>query len=272
MPFVQVNDVKLHYEMEGSGPPLLMVAGTGLPGATWRTGPSAQYAAEGFTVITFDHRGTGASDKPDVDYSTRMFAADAVGLLQELDISRAHILGHSMGGRVVQWMALDYPERVRSLVLAAGSPGEIDPRNPVTRGIPLNDAMGWAEKGCEGFIRSLFASPFFFTVVFCRDHPDVIQMLADTFWANRPPLKLYLRHTIARQQHQTAERLHEITAPTLVIVGSLDTVTGNILVGHYLAEHIPSAEFKTVDGSAHMLFWEKPEETCSAIAEFLRRH
>ncbi len=46
MPFVQVNDVKLHYEMEGSGPLLLMVAGTGLPGATWRTGPSAQYAAE----------------------------------------------------------------------------------------------------------------------------------------------------------------------------------------------------------------------------------
>ena len=63
MPFVHVNDVKLHYEMEGSGPPLLMVAGTGLPGATWRTGPSAQYAAEGFTVITFDHRGTGGSDR-----------------------------------------------------------------------------------------------------------------------------------------------------------------------------------------------------------------
>jgi predicted alpha/beta hydrolase len=108
MPFVQVNDVKLHYEMEGSGPPLLMIAGTGLPGATWRTGPSAQYAAEGFTVITFDHRGTGGSDKPDVDYSTRMFAADAVGLLQALDIPQAHVLGHSMGGRVVQWLALDH--------------------------------------------------------------------------------------------------------------------------------------------------------------------
>jgi pimeloyl-ACP methyl ester carboxylesterase len=129
MPFVQVNDVKLHYEIEGSGPPLLMIAGTGLPGATWRTGPSAQYAAEGFTVITFDHRGTGNSDKPDMDYSTRMFAADAVGLLLALDIPQAHVLGHSMGGRVAQWLALDRPERVRSLVLAAGSPGEIDPRN-----------------------------------------------------------------------------------------------------------------------------------------------
>jgi pimeloyl-ACP methyl ester carboxylesterase len=272
MPFAQVNDVKLHYEMEGSGPPLLMVAGTGLPGATWRIGPSAQYAAEGFTVITFDHRGTGGSDKPDVDYSTRMFAADAEGLLQALDIPQAHVLGHSMGGRVVQWLALDHPERVRSLVLAAGSPGEIDPQNPVMRGIPLNDAVELAEKGYEGFIRSIFASTFFFTPEYCRDHPDVIQSLTDTFWTNRPPLKLYLRHTIARQQHQTAERLHEITAPTLVIVGSVDTITGNLLIGQYLAEHIPGAEFKTVDGSAHMLFWQKPTETCSAIVEFLRRH
>jgi pimeloyl-ACP methyl ester carboxylesterase len=272
MPFAQLNDVKLHYEMEGSGPPLLMVAGTGLPGATWRIGPSAQYVAEGFTVITFDHRGTGSSDKPDVDYSTRMFAEDAVGLLQELGIPQAHVLGHSMGGRVVQWLALDHPERVRSLAIAAGSPGEIDSHNPVMRGIPLNDAVELAEKGYEGFIRSIFASTFFFTPEFCRDHPEVIQRLTEAFWANRPPLKLYLRHTIARQQHQTAERLHEIRVPTLVIVGSADTVTGNLLVGQYLAEHIPDAEFKTVNGSAHMLFWQKPAETCSAIVEFLRRH
>jgi 3-oxoadipate enol-lactonase len=272
MPFVQVNDVKLHYEMEGSGPPLLMVAGTGLPGATWRTGPSAQYAAEGYTVITYDHRGIGSSDKPDIDYSTRMLAADAVGLLQALDIPQAHMLGHSGGGRALQWVALDHPQQVRSLVIAAGSPGEIDPRHPVMRGVPLNDVVALAEKGYEGFIRSLFASRFFFTPEFCRDHPDIIQRLIDTFWANRPPLKLYLRHAIARQQHQTAERLHEITAPTLVIVGSLDTVTGNLLVGQYLAEHIPGAEFKTVNGSSHMIFWEKPAETCSAIVEFLRRH
>ena len=83
---------------------------------------------------------------------------------------------------------------------------------------------------------------------------------------------MYLRHAIARQQHQTAERLHEITAPMLVIVGSLDTFTGNLLVGQYLAEHIPGAELNVVNGSAHMLFWERPVETCSAIVDFLRRH
>ena len=64
MPLVKVSDVKLHYEMEGNGPPLLMIAGTGLPGATWRTGPSAQYAGEGFTVITFDHRAPATANNP----------------------------------------------------------------------------------------------------------------------------------------------------------------------------------------------------------------
>jgi len=64
-------------------------------------------------------------------------------------------LGILWGGRVVQWLALDHPQQVRSLVLAAGSPGEIDPRNPVMRGIPLNDAVELAEKGYEGFIGHL---------------------------------------------------------------------------------------------------------------------
>lgn len=59
MPFMQGNDVKLSYELEGSGSPLLMIAGTWLPRATWRTRPTAHYAAEGFTVITLDYRGIG---------------------------------------------------------------------------------------------------------------------------------------------------------------------------------------------------------------------
>ena len=61
MPFAQVGDLKLHYEIEGEGPPLLLVAGTGYPGATWRTGVSESFANEGFTVITYDHRGVGQS-------------------------------------------------------------------------------------------------------------------------------------------------------------------------------------------------------------------
>ncbi|MFN8458405.1 MAG: alpha/beta hydrolase [Anaerolineae bacterium] len=276
MPFVQVNDLKLHYEIEGDGPPLLLITGTGFPGATWRTGVSARFAAAGFTVITYDHRGLGQSDKPDVVYSTRMFAADAAGLLDALNLERAHALGHSMGGRVAQWLALDYPRRVRSLTLAASGPGEFDPNFKVTRGIPFNAAVDLIEKGYERYIREHIAGPSFFTPDFAQDHSEVVQPLVEAFWDNRPPLHFYLRHVIARQQHQTAERLAEIQAPTFVIVGDEDHTTGgtgsHLRQSQYLAEHIPNAELRVLSGVAHAYFWQRPEESIGAVVDFLRRH
>ena len=276
MPFAQLNDLKLHYEIEGDGPPLLLVTGTGYPGATWRTGVSEGFANEGFTVITYDHRGLGQSDKPDVTYSTRMFAADATGLLDALEIEQCHVLGHSMGGRVTQWMALDHPSRLKSMVLAASGPGEFDPTFKVTRGIPLAAGEKMIIKGYEKFIRDNIAGPFLFTAEFARSNPDVVQRLADAFWDNHPPLKFYLKHVIARQQHQTAERLGEIQTPTLLIVGDADQEpggTGNHLQqSKYMAEQIPNTELNIISGVAHGFFWEKAEETRRIIVDFLRRH
>src|SRR5438270_233246 len=89
-------------------------------------------------VIAFDQRGTGATPPSAGKYSTRLFAADALGLLDALDVEPAHVVGHSMGGRVAQWMALERPDRVRSLVLAATGPGQFREDRPVTRGVPVH--------------------------------------------------------------------------------------------------------------------------------------
>jgi pimeloyl-ACP methyl ester carboxylesterase len=276
MPFAKVNDLQLHYEIEGTGPALALITGTAFPGATWRTGVSERFAQEGFRVITYDHRGVGQSDKPDGPYSTRLFAADAVGLLDALDIDRAHILGHSMGGRVAQWIALDHPDRVRCLVLAGSGPGEFDPNFKVMRGIPLHTAEALIEKGYEAYIRDHISGPFFFVPEFTHHRPDVVQRLVDAFWDNRPPLRQYLLHVIARQQHQTTEHLAEIGVPTLVIVGGNDDYvagTGShIRQSQYLAEHIPGAELKIIEGAAHAFFWEKPTETTEAIVGFLGKY
>lgn len=226
MPFAHVNEVRLHYEIEGKGPPLLLIAGTGFPGATWRTGISDKLAREGFQVVTYDHRGSGQSDESETPYSTRMFASDAVGLLSSLDIGHAHALGHSMGGRISQWIALDYPDRLDKLVLAASGPGEFDPNVRVTRGIPLETGIAMIEKGYETYIHEHIGGAFFFTEEFAERCNDVVGQLTNAFWANRPTIKCYLRHVIARQQHQTAERLSEIKNSTLVIVGDQDSHKG----------------------------------------------
>ena len=75
-------------------------------------------------TIVYDHRGTGQSDKPkSPPYSTRQFAADAIAILDEIGVERAHIYGISMGGRIGQWLAIDYPTRVGALILGCTTPG-----------------------------------------------------------------------------------------------------------------------------------------------------
>ena len=278
MPLTQANGITIRYEIEGEqdAVPLLMVTGTGYPGAMYRTGPSALLAEKGFRVITYDHRGIGGSDKPDEPYSTRLFAQDASGLLQALGIERAHVLGHSMGGRVAQWMALDDPGRVRSLVLVASGAGQSGAEFAVTKGLALNEAMKLIERGYEGHIRVQMYGRFYFTPAFVERHPDVPEGLFRAFWDERPPLKCYLRHIIARQQHQTAERLAEIGCPTLVIVSDGDTEVGStgshFEQSEFLAQHIANTEWYVIPGAAHMFLWQLPEASTAAIADFLRRH
>ena len=273
MAIAQVGKLRMHYEIEGDGPPLLLVTGTGFPGATWRTGISSRFAELGFRVISYDHRGLGQSDKPDGSYSTRMFAQDAVGLLSYLEIEQAHVLGHSMGGRVSQWIALDEPGRVDRLVLAASGPGEIDPKFPVTRGIPLEAGMAMIEKGFEAYIHEHIGGRFFFTDDFVTGGGDVVDKLTKAFWDHRPSVNCYLRHVIARQQHQTTERLGEIDCPTLIIVGSEDKHKGgtgsHVRQSEYLTHGIPNAVMEIISGCAHAFFWQRPDEATRIVSDFL---
>ena len=273
MPSARSGDIDLAYELRGSGPVVLFVAGTGYPGATW-TPEVVDRLASGYTAVTFDHRGTGKTPGTPEPYSTRQFAADALGLLTKLDAGPAHVIGHSMGGRVAQWMALDGPEQVRSLVLAASGPGQIRDDWPLMRGIPLRQAVSLIENGYEGHMRKAIRGSFF-TPEFAAERPEVVESLATAFWENRPSLEDYLKHVIARQQHQTAELLHRITMQALVLIGDRDTGTGgtgsHVEQSEYLAERLPDAELRVIPDTAHGYFWQKPEETMGVIGDFLVR-
>lgn len=268
--YVDVAGHAIAYERRGSGVPLLLVAGTGYPGATWPP-ELVDALATRHTVVTFDHRGTGATAPSPSRYSTRLFAADALGVLDWLGLDASHVVGHSMGGRVAQWMALDRPERVRSLVLAASGPGQFRADRPVTRGVPVHVAVELVAKGYERYMREHIEATFF-TPEFARERPQVVRWLHDAFWQHRPDLENYLRHVVARQEHQTAERLAEIGVPTLVLIGDRDTVamgTGaHTEQSDYLAEHIPGATKRVIPGSAHGYFWQDRQRTVDALLEW----
>jgi pimeloyl-ACP methyl ester carboxylesterase len=268
---VDIDGHPFAFERRGSGVPLLLIAGTGYPGATWHPGLLDALGAR-HTVVTFDHRGTGATPASSGRYSTRLFASDALALLDALGLDAAHVVGHSMGGRVAQWMALDRPDRVRSLVLAATGPGQFRTDRPVTRGVPVHAALELIEKGYERYTRDHIAATFF-TPEFGRARPEVVGWLQDAFWRNRPDLENYLRHVVARQEHQTADRLSDIAVATLVVVGDRDDVvmgTGaHTEQSDYLARHIPGATRRVVEGAAHGFFWSHPERTIEILFEWM---
>jgi pimeloyl-ACP methyl ester carboxylesterase len=270
---VRVGELDIAYRLQGEGPALLMVAGTGYPGGTWYP-ELLERLAEKHTVITYDHRGTGGTRGPVGDFSTRTLAADALGLLAALDVRSAAVLGHSMGGRVAQWMALDEPERVGSLVLAASGPGSRPGTAGQTQGVPVAAATGMVELGYEAYVRQVQRQTFF-TEEFAARRPDVVEWLARAFWADRPSVRDYFQHVAARQQHNTVDRLAEITQPALCLVGDRDTHrrgTGSHLEqSEYLAAQLPDAELVVLPGVKHGYFWEAPEESARVVVEWLAR-
>jgi pimeloyl-ACP methyl ester carboxylesterase len=262
--------VPLAYRSRGSGPPLVLVAGTGYAGGTWSPAFVDALAAD-YTVITFDHRGTGDSpvgdDRP---YTTRLFAADALRLVREVGAEPAHVLGHSMGGRVAQWMAIDGPAAVASLLLVSTGAGS--DAHPVDNCVPAHVALGLGEFGYEQFIRNVQATSFF-TDAFAASDPDTVRWLGDAFWAGRPTLANYLRHVMARQAHYTRDRLHVITQPTLVTVGGADTHRGgtgsHVEQSEFLAANIAGARYEPIDGAKHGLFWENTKAILDLTREWL---
>jgi pimeloyl-ACP methyl ester carboxylesterase len=270
MSVAQLGETQMHYDLRGDGPALLLVAGTGYPGATWLLPEFADELARRFTVITFDHRGTGGTPGSDGPYSTRGFARDAADLLRALDVGPAHVLGHSMGGRVAQWMALDAPELLLSLVLAAsGSGGTGNPGQPA--GLPLGAMTAMVEHGYQGYMQRHIPATFF-TSDFVANHPERVAWLVEAFWAHRPSVRDYLKHMAARQDHDTSELLGDIAVPTLVLIGEADLRRGptgsHVEQSQHLAERIPGATMTMLPRLSHGMFWQGPDQVVEALARW----
>ncbi|HUQ16700.1 MAG TPA: alpha/beta hydrolase, partial [Candidatus Saccharimonadales bacterium] len=196
-------------------------------------------------------------------------------VLDGLGLPAAHVVGHSMGGRVAQWMALERPDRIRTLVLAATGPGQFRDDRPVTRGIPVHTAKALIEQGYEGYMRRHIADTFF-TPEFVAAQGDRVEWLIQAFWEHRPELEEYLRHIVARQEHQTADRLGELRMPALVMIGDRDThVAGtgrHDEQSAFLLSRLPDAELAIVAGAAHGYFWQLPERSARILLDWTAAH
>lgn len=262
-----------HYEIRGGtddSEMLILVAGTGYPGRTWPR-EFLELLSPDLRVVTFDHRGTGSTPPTPGPYSTAQFADDVAALIAELG-QPCHVLGHSMGGRVAQWLAIRHPESVTSLLLAASGMGG-DPTGTQPRGLPMATCLGLLSRGYEGYVRDLQRRTFF-TEGFVEDRSDVVGALGEAFWSGAPAIEDYLKHVIARQAHDASEHIATIQTPTRVFVGELDTHAGGT-GSHYdqsvaLAELLPDSAFDVIPACRHGMFWEQPRRTAELVNDWIR--
>lgn len=235
----------------GSGDPLLLISGQAVDSSSWDAVVPA--FAESFRVITFDHRGTGRSEAgTDEAYSTRSFARDALAVLDDAGVGRAHVYGHSMGGRVAQWIALDSGHRVASLVLGATTAGDEGgvPRSPeATADLASGDP--------DRLARLFFAGE--------KRRPD-----AEAFFDQDASPRAKRLHRRASRAHDTWQLLETITVPTLVIHGGEDEMTPPANA-ELMADRIPDARLEVRPGVRHGYYLEDPGAT-AVVIDFLRRH
>ncbi|MBP1720378.1 MAG: MhpC [Deltaproteobacteria bacterium] len=121
MPFQTINGIRIYYEEHGKGFPVLLIQGLGYPSGMWFL--QIPEFSRCFRTIVFDNRGVGKTDRPDEEYTVALMASDAAELLRALGITRAHVVGVSLGGYIAQDLALTHPDLIDCLVLMSTSCG-----------------------------------------------------------------------------------------------------------------------------------------------------
>ena len=265
MAYAIVNGIRLHYEVAGGGDPVLFIAGMSMPGAMWA--PQVRALSPQFQVITFDSRGVGETDlPPEPVYTMAQQADDAAVLLRELKVSRAHVVGFSMGGSVAQELALRHRELVRSLVLVS-SWAKADARflQVVEAWMALASRVPIEERHRHVFFPWVFSPAFFET----KDNVERVfrGALAYPHQTKAEAIERQARGVFAWNGTRVP-RLGAIKAPTLVVGGKDDILTRPDL-SRVLAKGIHRGRLALLPGG-HSLTIEQADIFNRTLVRFLK--
>ena len=274
MPTAQLGDVGIYYEEKGQGEAVLLVPPSWWPSDTWNL-VMVPSLSQHYKTIIFDCRGTGRSSKPKQGYTVSQFAQDCVALLAHLGISRCHAVGFALGGQIAQAMAIERPELVATLTIAASGPGS-KTLNGGRRDLSPETEREIAESGFEQYIRSHVDNDgMAFNESFYRAHRDLAAALAQALWSGQTTVQQFRHHEAARLTWDTLAKAAEVKVPTLVLCGEDDDVDRRgstpVATARKLGALVPGAELALIPGVKHMTFWDGTG-ALAAMQDFLARH
>ena len=274
MPIADLGELKIYYETQGQGEPILLVPPSWWPSDTWNVGVT-QRLSKRYRTIIFDCRGTGRSSKPNSGYSVNQFANDCVLLLENLKIPRCHIVGFALGGQIVQALAIERPDLVATLTMAAAGPGS-KRLDGGPRDLSPEAAREIHEMGFERYIKGHIDNDgMAFNPTFFREHREFAATLATALWSGQSTVEQFRLHEEARLTWDALAQAPKVRVPTLILCGADDDVNrrGSTPVGtaRRLGELVPGAELALVPGVKHMTFWDS-DGALAVLEDFLARH
>jgi 3-oxoadipate enol-lactonase len=256
MPRVDVGALTVNYEQEGEGSDLVLIHGLGADLHYWDV--HVPMLARFHRVLRSDVRGFGASDIPAGPYSASLFAHDLDAWLTVCGVVEAHVLGISMGGVIAQRFALDYPARVRSLILVSTS-SEVG-EAAVAAWRRLADLVE-----CRGFDAGSADASRAFSPIFAARHPEIVAETGRRNAASDP--RGYAAAARAVSDYRWTNELARLAAPTLILQGLDDQLTppgGSVKMSRAL----PHARLLMVGTAGHNLPIEQPEVFRASVLAF----
>jgi len=253
---IQANGLTFYVGASGSGPRLFFISGSN-GDLRKDNSPLLTPLTNNFELLSYDQRGMGQSDKPDLPYTMLDYASDAAAILDAMGWQNVDVVGYSFGGMVAQELAIGWPDKVNRLALLATTAGGAGGSSyPIQEFVELSPV--------ESARRSLEVADLTFTAQWQKDNPDeankkiALRMKSQSMFADEPNAASgQQRQLQARAKHDTYDRLPTIKQPTLVLAGNRDG-QAPVKSQRAMASQIPNCQFKQVNGS-HAMLWENNE-------------
>ena len=265
MPHATLNGARLHYEVYGQGDPVLLVSGLGGAAIGWLL--QVKDLSARYQVITLDNRGVGESEVPDLPaYPTALLADDAAALLDHLGVTRAHVVGASMGGTISMELAIRHPKKVRSLsICCSWARGDGRFIQIIRSWMALTPHVSLEDR----FRHVLF--PWIYSPAFLADEASVAEALKRALaypHPTRPEGLIRQGEGLIAWNGTRIKEIKRIKAPTQVLVGKDDILTPPAF-SRELAELISNARLRLLPGG-HGFFIEEAPRVNGTLLEFLK--
>jgi 3-oxoadipate enol-lactonase len=259
---LSLDDITVHYEMDGPDEAPVIACSHCLAGDLRVWDEQVDALRRKYRVLRYDARGHGRTSAPKGPYTLEMLAADLIGLLDGLAISRAHIMGISMGGMVAQTLALMRPERILSLILC-----------DTTASMPKEHAPLWEERiqtAEQGGMAALAGATLdrWLSADFQKNHPERTRQIMEI--VTNTPVPGFAGSARAISRLEMMAELNRIHLPTLVMVGEHDPGTP-VASARQIQEQIPDARLEVLPGAYHLSNIEAASAFNGHLLNFLEK-